>query len=197
MKLQQYKTFILITTIALSLLIASPSIQQALVYPQTDQLTEFYLLGSNHDTTYPSNITQDQNNKLYLLITNHEGSAQVYQVQIKFRNQTQSAPNSFNHTHSVLPPLATLTVAVAENSTEEIPIEMSFQYLPSGYLQLKMQNITINGYGFEVNSTTVSWDTQKPGFHGNLFFELWIYNSTTGIYQYHERYLSLWLLIVP
>jgi hypothetical protein len=197
MRLQQYKTLILITTVALSLLIASPSIQQALVYPKTDRLTEFYLFGPNHDATYPSNITQTQNNKLYLEITNHEGSAQVYQVQVKFRNQTQSAPNSFNHTKSSLPPLATLTVAVAENSTEEIPLDIAFQYIPSGYLQLEMQNITINGYGLTVNSTTIAWDAQKFGFYGNLFFELSIYNSTTSSYQYYERYLSLWLQIVP
>jgi uncharacterized membrane protein len=197
MRLQQYKTLILITTVALSLLIASPSIQQALVYPKTDTLTEFYLLGRNHDATYPSNSTQTQNNKLYLEITNHEGSAQVYQIDIKFRNQTQSAPNSFNHTNSDLPPLTTLTVAVAENSTEEIPLNISFQYVPSGYLQLEMQNITVNGYGLEVNSTTIAWDKQKLGFYGNLFFELSLYNSTTSSYQYYERYLSLWLQIVP
>lgn len=197
MKIQQYKTFILVITIALSLLIASPSIQQALVYPQTDKLTEFYLLGPNHDAAYPSNITQNQNNKMYLEIANHQGSCQTYQIEIKFRNQTQPAPNSFNHTHSNLPPLTTLTVAVAENSTEEIPLDISFQYTPSARLQLKMQNITINNYSLEVNSTTIAWDTQKMGFYGNLFFELWIYNSTTSSYQYHERYLSLWVQIIP
>jgi uncharacterized membrane protein len=197
LKLQQYKTFILVTAIALSLLIASPSIQQALVYPQTDRITEFYLLGPNHDAAYPSNVTENQNSKMYLEIANHMGTCQVYQIEVKFRNQTQSAPNSFNHTHSDLPALATLMVAVAENSTEEIPLDISFQYSPSGRLQLKMQDITINGYSLNVNSTTIAWDTQKFGFYGNLFFELWIYNGTTSSYQYHERYLSLWLQIIP
>lgn len=193
MGLQQYKTLILVITTALSLLIASPSIQQLLVYPQTDNLTEFYLFGANHNAVYPSNVTADETNRLYLEITNHMGSCQSYQIEIKFRNQTQSAPNSFNHTSSTIEPLATLTVLVAENGTEEIPLDLSFQYVVSAPLQLKVQNVTVNGYGLEVNSTTIAWDIPKAGFYGNLIFELWIYNSTTSSYQYHERYLSLWL----
>ncbi|HSV48790.1 MAG TPA: DUF1616 domain-containing protein [Candidatus Acidoferrales bacterium] len=191
--LQQYKVFILVVTAALALLIASPSIQQLLVYPQTDSLTEFYLFGSNHNAAYPSNVTADQNNRMYLEVANHLGSCAYYQVEIKFRNQTQSGPNSFNHTHSDLPSLATLTVLVAENATEEIPLDISFQYNLRNATRMRMENITVNGYSLDASSTTIAYDTNKYGFYGNLIFELWIYNSTTNSFQYHERYLSLWL----
>jgi hypothetical protein len=35
------------------------------------------------------------------------------------------------------------------------------------------------------------WNPQTNVFYGNLFFELWIYNSTISDFQYHERYVDL------
>ncbi len=194
----QYKTFILIVVIAVSLLIASPTLQQLLVYPQTDYMTEFWLFGPNHDAAYPSNITADQNIRLYVDVVNHLGSDASYVIEVKFRNQTQSGPDSFNHTSSSLPALSSLKVEAAENAAEELPIDISFKYsINSDATRLEMQNITVNGVSLDASSITVAWDQQKAGFYGNVFFELWINNATTNSLQYHERYLSLWLKMNP
>ena len=134
MGLQQYKTFILVITHALSLLIASPSIQQATSLSPNrpfNRILAFWPKPRRHIPLKRHRKTKTT--ELYLNVTNHLGSAQVYQVEIKFRNQTQSAPNSFNHTHSDLPSLATLTVVVAENSTEEIPLECHSNITQSAY----------------------------------------------------------------
>lgn len=195
MGLKQYRNLIFVLAIALALLMASPSIQQVLVYPQPDGLTEFYLLDGNRNAVYPSNVTADETYRMYLQIANHLGSCAYYQVQIKFGNQTDSGPNSFNQTSSTLPPLGPLTVLVAENSTEEIPVDISFQYNANASL-LNVQSVTVNGFGLGTNSS-IAYDTIKGGFFGNLVFELWIYNSTTSAFQYHERYLSLWLNLMP
>jgi hypothetical protein len=36
-----------------------------------------------------------------------------------------------------------------------------------------------------------AWNSTRRGFFGNLFFELWIYNSTTGLFNYHRRDVGL------
>jgi hypothetical protein len=193
--LKQYKTLIIVLSIALSLLIVSPTLQQLLVYPQTNPLTEFWLFGPNHDAAYPSNVTTDENIRLYLNVANHLGSTANYRIAVKFANQTQFTPDSFNHTSSTLPSLGSLTVLVAQNATEELPVDVSFQYNIKSDVssQLNMKGITINGNAIDISSTSIDWDTAKAGFYGDLIFELWIYNGTNNSFQYHERYLDLWL----
>ena len=66
MGLQQYKDFLLVITVVAALFIASPAIQQILVIPQTDFLTEFSLLGPYHNATYPSQHHKGENYRLYL-----------------------------------------------------------------------------------------------------------------------------------
>jgi Predicted membrane protein len=195
MGLSQYKTLILVVTAALALLIASPSIQQLLVYPQTDSLTEFWMFGPNHDAAYPGNVTADQTYRIYLDVTNHLGSAAYYNVEIKFRNQTQSGPGSYNRTPSDLPALSSIAMVAADNQTTEAPLDISFQYhvVNGTTATLYMDNVTVNGFALDASATTITWDKTKDGFFGNLVFELYIYNSTTNAFQYHQRYLSLWL----
>jgi uncharacterized membrane protein len=199
MGLSHYKTLILVVTAALALLIASPSIQQVLVYPQTDNFTEFWMFGSNHDASYPGNVTVNQNYRIYLDVTNHLGSTTNYNIEIKFRNQTQSAPNSFNHTNSDLPALSSIAMVAADNQTAEAPLDISFQYhtVNGTTSTLVMDNVTVNGFALDASKTTIAYDKTKGGFYGNLFFELYIYNGTTNAFQYHQRYLSLWLKMNP
>jgi hypothetical protein len=195
MGLSQYKTVILVVTTALALLIASSSIQQLLVYPQTDNLTEFWMFGPNHDAAYPGNVTADQTYRLYLDVTNHLGSAAYYNTEIKFRNQTQPGPGSFNRTSSSLPALSSIAMVAANNQTAEATLDISFQYhVVNGTTStLYMDNVTVNGFAIDASATTIAWDKENDGFYGNLVFELYIYNGTTNAFQYHQRYLSLWL----
>jgi hypothetical protein len=195
MGLSQYKTFILVAMTALALLIASPSIQQLLVYPQTDNLTEFWMFGPNHDAAYPANVTMDQTYRIYLDVTNHLGSAAYYNAELKFRNQTQSGPDSFDRTSSDLPALSSIAMVAAYNQTTETPLDISFQYhVVNGTTStLYMDTVTVNGFALDASATTIAWNKEKSGFFGNLVFELYIYNGTTNAFQYHQRYLSLWL----
>ncbi len=194
MALYRYKTMLLVIFVVAALLIASPALQRLIVYPKTDALTEFWLLGPDHDGTYPSNVTAGQSSRLYLDVSNHLGSFAYYEVEIKFSSQSQFGPDSFNHTSSNLESLGSITVFAADNSTVEVPLDVSFDYNvnPQSTAQLIMQSVTVNGNVLPINST-ITWNNDKAGFFGNIFFELWKYNDTTGTFQYHERYLGLWL----
>ncbi len=195
MPIQQYKTTILVVTVVLALFTASPAIQRFVVAPQMAGLTELSVLGSYHNPTYPFNVTAGQNYPLYLKINNHLKSVAYYQVEVKFRNETQSAPNSFTQTASALPSLCALSVCVANNQAVELPITVSFYYTPHLNItgQVDMQNIVVNGFSLNLSPTTIAWDPQKAGYYGNLVFELWLFNSTANAFQYNQRYVSLWL----
>ena len=195
MAVRQYKTLLLVASVVLSLFVASPAIQKLVVAPQTTPLTELSIFGAYYNATFPFNITAGQSYPFYLNVNNHLGSLAYYQIEVKFRNQTQSAPNNFNFTSSDLPSLGNITFCVANNESLQLPVDITFQYNPdlNNTNQIDMQNVAINGFSINDNSTTIAWDTQRFEFYGNLFFELWIFNDTANAFQYNQRYVSLWL----
>jgi hypothetical protein len=195
MGLEKYKTLLLAVTAITALILASPALQQFIVEPQTDQLTEMWLLGPDHTAAYPSNVTSGENCRLYLDVSNHLGSCAYYVVEVKFRSEDQSGPNSFNHTNSDLPSIGSLTLFAANDQTTELPLDITFNYQVNNgtSTRLDIQDITINGVALHPDSTKITYDKDKGAFYGNLFFELYLYNQTSNSFQYNERYNSLWL----
>jgi hypothetical protein len=196
--LQRYKTLLLVVTAVLALLVASPALQRLLVYPQTEFFTEMWLLGPEHMAeNYPFNITLGENYHVFLGVGNHLGQCAYYLIQVKFRNQTQSAADSFTRTPSSLPPLYSINTFVADKGTWEIPISFSFNYVQDNYnetlLQVRFSDLTFNDSVLSLNDYTAIWDAQRNGFFGTLFFELWVYNDVVGSFQYHQRFTSLLL----
>ena len=195
MSLEEHRVVFMVVTGVLVLLVASPALSRLLVFPRTEFFTELWLLGSNHMAEdYPFNVTVSEKYNVFLGIGNRLGYAAYYKVAVKLRNQTQSAPDSFNRTFSSLPAVYEIRAFVADEATWEIPLSFSFDY---GYnetrLQVDVRSMTLNGVVLEMENCEIAWDPENNGFLGNLFFELWIYNATTNGFQYHERFVSLWL----
>jgi uncharacterized membrane protein len=194
MDLREYKAFFLIVTAVFALLAASPAIQRFLVLPQTEFFTEMWLLGPEHAAeNYPFNITRNTNYDVFLDVANHLGHVAYYLIQVKFRNQTQSAADSFNRTASSLPSLCNITCFVGDKESWELPVVFSFDYEYNDNLsQVTFSRLILNNNVLSINEYSAVWDPQKNGFFGNLFFELWLYNDTSNAFQYHERSVSLW-----
>ena len=192
-----YEALLLVATLVLSLIVASPALQRLLVYPRTEFFTEMWLLGPEHNAeNFPFKISSNDNYNVFLGLRNELGSCAYYSIQVKFRNQTQPAADSFNWTPSSLPPLYNISAFVADKKTWEIPIGFSFNYVQDNYndtlIQVRFLDMTINGNVLNLNDYAAVWDAERSGFFGNLFFELWIYNGTVGEFQYHERFTGLW-----
>jgi uncharacterized membrane protein len=153
-----------------------------------------WLLGPKHDTIYPTNVTSDQKIRLYLDVSNHLGVTASYAAEVKFRNAAQSAPNSFDQTYSTQPAIDRLSFSVADNAANELPIDVSFNYTINEEMRLlTMNTININGKTVDLHQTTIVYDVDRGGYFGNLFFELYLHNTQTDRYDYHQRYVSLWL----
>lgn len=193
MNLQEYKVLVFVVTAIVALIVASPALQRVLVYPQTEFFTELSLLGPNHMAEdFPYNITNGKSYNIFLGITNQLGRSAYYEVQVKFRNSTQSAPDIFNRTSSSLPALYSLNVIVADKETWELPITFGFDYsYDRSSSQVNFNSLSFNNEQLNLNGYSTSWDSNRTAFFGNLIFELWIYNDTTAGFQYHERFVDL------
>ena len=223
MNLQQYKALFIVVTAVLALLVASPAFEHIIVYPQTEFFTELSLLGPDHMAeNYPYNITPNESYSVFLGISNHLGSCAYYQVDVKFLNETQSAPDNFNRTSSTLPSLYNVAAFAAYKEDFELPVTVSFDYSfenvvrtiytnvtgPGGASQnltveqraenivmpqAVFHSVTFNGVSLSLAGLSSDFDSTRGVFYGNLVFELWIYNSTINAFQYHERFVSLLL----
>jgi uncharacterized membrane protein len=193
MNLQEYKVLLLVVTAVVALLAASPALQRLLTLPQTEFFTELWLLGPEHKAGgFPYNVASGQNYTVFLGVSNHLGRAAYYSVQVKFRNLTQSAPDSLNRTSSSLANLYALNAFVADKETWELSVTLRFDYsYDSNQSIVSFGRLLFNNADLGLNVYSISWNSNRTGFFGDLLFELWIYNATLGSFQYHERYVDM------
>ena len=193
MGLEEYRVVFVVFTGILALIVASPALSRLLVLPRTEFFTELWILGPNHRAEdYPFNITRNHNYSVFLGIGNRLGYCAYYLVEVKFRNLTQSAADSFNRTPSGLPALFNITAFVEDEGVWEMPLTFSFDYNYNETVsRVEFNGLTLNGVALDMSDYTAAWDPDKMGFFGDLFFELWLYNDTVGGFEYHERFVSL------
>jgi len=52
--------------------------------------------------------------------------------------------------------------------------------------------LMMNGVTFNVDKSA-SWDVENNGYYYQLFMELWIYNVEFQAFEFHNRFVGLWL----
>jgi len=197
MSLKDYRLTFMTVTGVLTLLVASPALSRILVYPRTEFFTELWILDANHRAEgYPFNIICNQNYSIYLGIANRLGYCAYYMVQVKFRNQTQPSPTSFgpieDRVPSSLPSIYNFTVFVADEDVWETLLTFSFDYQESNS-RIRVYTLTLNGSSSHLNDEIILWNSTRRGYYGFLFFELWLYNLDENKFEYHGRFVGLWL----
>lgn len=197
MSIREFGLLYWVVVVVLALLIASPLLSRVLVYPRTEFFTELWILDADHKAeSYPFNITRAQNYSIYLGVGNRLGYCAYYSVQVKFRNQTQEAPTSFgpieNRSPSSLPSLFNITAFVADEATWETSLTFSFSYGFNQTLsEVEFYNLTLNDVVLDLRGSSSAWNATVNRFYGNMVFELWLFNSAIGVFQYHGRYVDL------
>jgi hypothetical protein len=130
------------------------------------------------------------NYSVYLGVVNHMETSSYYTSFVKITNQTESLPNANLGTPSQLPALYEFKSFISEGRIWEAPLTFRVNELIFTDGLSRFSSITINGVDISVNQTSV-WNSEKTGYYCNLFVELWIFNSTLGISQYHNRFVDL------
>ena len=173
------------------MLFASPTIGLLVKAPAGETFSELYILGPNHVIeNIPFNIKADVKYSVYLGVGNHMGSSSYYTCFVKLRNEAEVLPNSTLGTPSPLPALYEYNAFIEDGQTWEAPLTFQVNKLTFSDGRSQLLSIIINGIEFTVNKTS-AWNSDKTGYYYSLFVELWIFNSTSGISQFHNRSVHL------
>ena len=175
------------------LLFASPMLGLVLRLPGGERFSELWVLGPGHIAEdYPFNVGADVNYLVYVGVGNHMGCSAYYVVYVKFRNQSESLPNATAGTTSPLPPLFEFRLFVEDGKSWEAPLRFSFSNVSFFGDRCLVGSLMINGVTFNVDKSA-SWDVENNGYYYQLFMEVWIYNVEFQVFEFHNRFVSLWL----
>lgn len=187
------KLLYVLSCFALCLVILSPTLAAVVTLPGGERFSELWILGPGHMAEgYPFEVSAGEPHRVYLGVGNHMGELAYYSVCVKFRNQSEPLPDSLNAVPSVLEPVFEYRFFLSENATWEREIVFSFDGVSFRDNASRVSRILIDGYAVDFDKVTV-WDEVNSGFYYQLFFELWIHNATTSSFQFHNRFVGLWL----
>ena len=193
MKLEDYKVIFVAVGLVGILLFASPALALVLHLPAGEKFSELYILGPGHMAEdYPFNVGAGVDYLVYVGVGNHMGSSTYYVVYVKFRNETEPLPNATTGVPSALAPLYEYRLFLEDGQSSEVPLAFSFSSVSFSDNQSTVGSIMINGVPFSVNKS-VSWDAEKSGYYYQVFVELWIYDSASDGFSYHNRFVTRWL----
>ena len=109
---------------------------------------------------------------------------------VKIGNQTELPPNKDFGTPSTLTTLYEYKAFIKNGATLETPLTFSVNKVNFTNGVSQLSGITINGLDLPISKIS-AWNPEKTGFYYNLVVELWIYNSSLGISQFHNRFVSI------
>ena len=194
MKFQDYRLMFQVACLVFVLLAASPALSLVVSFPNSgEKFSELWLLGSNHMAEdYPFNIQVNDSYDIFLGVGNHMGISAYYLVCAKFRNQTQSLPNASNSEPSSLPSVYEFQFLVENGKVWETPV--TFKILNASIQEnaVVVENVSVNNQTREISSSS-NWDSTNNGYYFQLFFELWLYNTAESSFQFHDRFVGIWL----
>jgi len=186
--LEDYRVVFAVSGLILILVASAPTLSLVLPFSGGECFSELWILGPNHMAEdYPFNVVNDTVYNVFLGIGNHMGSSAYYMVYVKFRNQSEPLPNATAGTHSPLNATAEYRIFLQGGESWEAPI--TFSFLGN---QSLIQSLIVNNVEFAVNKTAL-WDGENNGYYYQLFLELWIYDAESDAFQYHNRFVGIWL----
>lgn len=175
----------------LCLIMVSPPIGMIVSLPAGERFSELWLLGENHMVEgYPHNITEGETYRVYLGVGNHMGDVEYYSVFAKFRNSSEPLPDIQNGTSSPLAPVFEWRFFLVDNQTWEREVTFSFGGISVENNVTSVDRLMVNEELSFVNKTCV-FDEEQKGFYCQLFFELWRYNMTASMLEFHDRFVGL------
>jgi hypothetical protein len=192
--LEEYRTLFMVGGLLLVLVAASPGLSVSFPFPEVERFSELWLLGPGHMAeAYPFNVTAGAvQGPVYVGVANHMRASQFYLVYVKFRNQTQLLPNITTAEPSPLPPLYEFRFVLADGESWEAPVRFVIPDVAFAGNVSSIAEIVINDRRFPVDLSS-RWDVEHAGFYYQLFCELWRYDSATQGFQFHDRFVTLWL----
>lgn len=193
MNLEEYRTVFAVGGLILILVASAPTLGLVLPFSGGERFSELWVLGPGHMAEdYPFNVRADESFLVYVGVGNHMGSSAYYMVYVKFRNQTELLPNATAGTPSSLMPLFEYRVFLEEGKSWEAPLTFSFSGVSFFENRSFVESFIVNDGAFSVDKLAL-WDGENNGYYYQVFIELWIYEAESDAFQFHNRFVSIWL----
>jgi len=193
MSIEDLKLLYGIGCLVLGLIILSPTLAMVIRLPGGERFSELWILGPEHlAENYPFNIVEGQVYNISLGVANHMGKTEYYVVYVKVRNQTEALPDSVNGTPSPLNPVFEYRVFLRDSEVWEKEISFSLREFKFENGSCRVSKLVLDENSIDIGKVAF-WDAENRGFYLQLFFELWIYDSKVMGFQYHNRFVGLWL----
>jgi len=195
MNLEEYRTVFAAGSLVIMLIVATPTLGLIVPFPRgIERFSEFWVLDPNHMAEdYPFNVRVNESYSVFVGVGNHLGSSSYYSVYVKFRNQTQPLPNATASEPSPLPPLYEFRALVVDGGTWEAPLTFSvLNPFSRNDDSAFVGRLSINDLVFSVNASA-KWDSENSGFYYQIFLELWLYDTASQSFRFHNRFVGIWL----
>ncbi len=190
MAISNYSILIIVAVAVVSLFVITPFVEPIIFFPNTNPVSELYMLGPTHNTTYPYTLGNGQNFRLYIGLINHEDKYCNYELQVKFRTPQQATIETYTEhpAPSSQKVLTKLPLQLPDNATQEMPLDISFAYEHTNSV-LTLNTVRVNN-GAYTSGCQIPVDSEGD-FYGNLVFELYLIDSqNNGIYK---SQVSMWV----
>ena len=182
--------------ILLCIIFLSPTLAIIVAFPEGEQFSELWILGPTHMMEgYPYNVSPGVNYHVSLGVSNHMGVFEYYLIRVNLRNQSELMQNNLAGISSGLPTVYEYRLFLPNNSTWETEFSFSLEDVSFEGNASRISTIIINGNPVNVGKNTIQ-DEEDGGFYYELFFELWIYNSTISVFQFHNRSVGFWMNMI-
>jgi hypothetical protein len=176
--------------IVLCVIFLMPTLAITLPALGDEKFSVLWLLGPAHMMEgYPHNVVQGENYQVFLGVANQMGELEYYLIRVKLANQSEPLPDNSAGTPSSLPDVYEYRLFLQNNATWEINFSFSLNGVSFEGNTSMISIFSIDGHVINVNKIAMR-DAVDNGFHYELFFELWIYNSTSSTFQYHDRFVG-------
>ena len=173
--------------VVLCLIFLAPTLVLTLPPIGEEKFSSLWILGPNHLMEgYPSTVVPGETYEIFLGVNNQMGSLTYYLVKVKIANQSETLPYISTGTPSNLPAVYEYRLFLQNNATWERDFSFAFNEVVFEGNNSRISAISIDGNNVNINKTAKR-DTLDNKFYYELFFELWIYNSTISSFQFHHR----------
>lgn len=193
MSLSNVKIIYVVACVVLGLIILGPTLALVISFPGGEPFSELYVLGSDQLAEgYPFNVQAGVNYNVSVGVTNHLSDLGYYVVYVKLRNQTDPLPNATAETSSPVEPLNEYRFTLRDSEVWEKNLVFSLGEVVIVGNSCRIASFSMDNTVFNVEKNTI-WNETTHGFYYELFFELWLYNTTSSLLQFNNRFVGFWL----
>jgi len=194
MNLDDYRVVFSVSSLIVILISTFPTLALFVsVSNEKEPFSGLWVLGPNRMIEdYPLDVHVNVSYNIFVGGDNHLGFSSYYLVYVKLRNQTQPLPDTTVSEPSLLTPLSEFRFFVKDGEAWEKAV--TYRILDASYdnNSIYLSNISINEASIPIN-VWARTSSEHPGFYCQLFFELWLYNIQLQSFQFHNRFVGIWL----